>query len=47
MVPLIRKLYKEFEPEAVCVISNGKVTKNTVYELEATGIKAYGPIFDS
>lgn len=47
MVPLIRELYKEFDAEAVCVISNGKVTKNTVYELEATGIRAFGPIFDS
>ncbi|RAK99463.1 integral membrane protein TmpA [Aspergillus ibericus CBS 121593] len=47
MVPIIRQLVKEFDAEAVCVISNPFVTKKVVYELESHGISAYGPIFDS
>ncbi|GAB1196920.1 hypothetical protein APSETT444_006200 [Aspergillus pseudonomiae] len=47
MVPIIRKLYKDFDAEAVCVISNPFVTKKVVYELESGGIPAFGPIFDS
>ncbi|KAE8410790.1 hypothetical protein BDV36DRAFT_276671 [Aspergillus pseudocaelatus] len=47
MVPIIRQLYKEFDAEAVCVISNPFVTKKVVYELESGGIPAFGPIFDS
>ena len=47
MVPIIRQLYKEFDAEAVCVISNPFVTKKVVYELESRGIPAFGPIFDS
>ncbi|KAE8377299.1 hypothetical protein BDV26DRAFT_263785 [Aspergillus bertholletiae] len=47
MVPIIRKLYKDFDAEAVCVISNPFMTKKVVYELESEGIPAFGPIFDS
>lgn len=47
MLPLVLKLVKEFDAEAVCVISNVKMTKNLVYALETRGIPAYGPIFDS
>ncbi|KAB8073943.1 hypothetical protein BDV29DRAFT_131239 [Aspergillus leporis] len=47
MVPIIRQLFREFDAEAVCVISNPFVTKSVVYELESKGIPAFGPIFDS
>ncbi|KKK17739.1 hypothetical protein ARAM_001334 [Aspergillus rambellii] len=47
MVPIIRQIAKEFDAEAICVISNPVVTKKVVYELESTGVPAYGPIFDS
>ncbi|KAK5104492.1 hypothetical protein LTS08_002382 [Lithohypha guttulata] len=47
MLPLVIKMYHEFEAEAVCVISNPKMTKHLVYELERRGILAAGPIFDS
>ncbi|KAK1752614.1 hypothetical protein QBC47DRAFT_388977 [Echria macrotheca] len=47
MLPIVLRLYKEFGAEAVCVISNVKMTKSLVYSLETRGIPAYGPIFDS
>ncbi|RHZ52684.1 integral membrane protein TmpA [Aspergillus thermomutatus] len=47
MLPIIRRLYSEFDAEAVCVISNPVVTKRVVFELESGGIPAFGPIFDS
>lgn len=47
MLPYVIKLYKEFNAEAVCVISNPKMTKHLVFELERRGILAMGPIFDS
>ncbi|RHZ70379.1 hypothetical protein CDV55_105900 [Aspergillus turcosus] len=47
MIPIIRRLYSEFEAEAVCVISNPSVTKRVVFQLESEGIHAFGPIFDS
>ncbi|KAK4462370.1 hypothetical protein QBC42DRAFT_327107 [Cladorrhinum samala] len=47
MLPVVLKLCKEFEAEAVCVISNPAMTKHIVYGLESRGILAYGPIFDS
>ncbi|KAK0630283.1 hypothetical protein B0T17DRAFT_489865 [Bombardia bombarda] len=47
MVPIILRLFKEFDAEAVCVISNAKVTKDVVYALELRGVPAYGPLFDS
>lgn len=47
MLPIAIKLYREFNAEAVCVISNPKMTKQLVYDLECRRIPAYGPIFDS
>lgn len=47
MVPLVGKLYEEFDAEAVCVISNPRVTKQVVFDLECRGVPAFGPIFDS
>lgn len=47
MIPVIRHLAKEHDAEAVCVVSNPRVTKKVVFDLESMGIPAYGPIFDS
>ncbi|KAH8424794.1 uncharacterized protein LDX57_002537 [Aspergillus melleus] len=47
MVPVVQELVREFEAEAVCVISNPVLTKKVVFELEASGVPAFGPIFDS
>ncbi|KAK4203923.1 hypothetical protein QBC40DRAFT_273612 [Triangularia verruculosa] len=47
MLPQVLRLVKEFDAEAVCVISNPAVTKEVVFGLEMRGILAYGPIFDS
>lgn len=47
MMPIVLRLYKEFDAHAVCVISNPQMTKSIVYGLETRGIAAYGPIFDS
>ncbi|KAK1827467.1 putative Nonribosomal peptide synthetase [Podospora conica] len=41
------RLYRESGAECVCVISNAKTTKRVVFELEARGIPAFGPIWDS
>ncbi|KAJ5782458.1 hypothetical protein N7457_004232 [Penicillium paradoxum] len=47
MVPIILQQIKDFNAEAVCVISNPVLTGRIVYELEARGTPAFGPIFDS
>ncbi|KAK4161130.1 hypothetical protein QBC43DRAFT_100178 [Cladorrhinum sp. PSN259] len=47
MLPVVLRLYKEFDAEAVCVISNPRMTRELVYGLESRGVLAYGPIFDS
>lgn len=47
MVPIIERMASEFGAEAVCVISNPRLTKKLVYQLETRGIVAMGPIFDS
>ncbi|KAF3767283.1 hypothetical protein M406DRAFT_61234 [Cryphonectria parasitica EP155] len=47
MVPSIMRLYEETNAEAVCIISNGVMTKKLVFDLERRGVRAYGPIFDS
>ena len=47
MVAITYRLYKEFEAEAVFIISNPKLTKRVVYGMESRGIAAYGAIFDS
>lgn len=47
MVPIVQELVREFDAEAVCVVSNPRLTKKVVFELEASGVPAFGPIFDS
>lgn len=47
MVPLAHRQFQAFDAEAVCVVSNPVLTRRIVYELEARGIPAFGPIFDS
>jgi len=47
MLPYVLRLYEEFGAEAVCCISNPKMTKKIVYGCELRGVPAYGPIFDS
>lgn len=47
MVPIVQQLVTEFNAEAVCVISNPGLTRRIVYDLEARGVPAFGPIFDS
>ncbi|KAJ9491765.1 hypothetical protein VN97_g1502 [Penicillium thymicola] len=47
MVPIILQQVKDFNAEAVCVISNPVLTARIVYELECRGTPAFGPIFDS
>lgn len=47
MVPLVQRLVSESNAEAVCVISNPGLTRRIVFELEARGVPAFGPIFDS
>ncbi|OOQ89421.1 integral membrane protein TmpA [Penicillium brasilianum] len=47
MVPIVQRLVTEFDAEAVCVISNPGLTRRIVYALEARGVPAFGPIFDS
>lgn len=38
---------RDFDAEAVIVISNQKLTRRVVYDLESQGIPAYGAIWDS
>jgi hypothetical protein len=47
MLPEVLSMVREFEAEAVIVISNPGFTKKMVFDLESSGIPAYGPIFDS
>lgn len=47
MVPIIVRQIQEFDAEAVCVVSNPRLTGQIVHELEARGFPAFGPIFDS
>ena len=47
MTPLVRRTAREFAAEAVCVISNPMLTRRMVFQLEAEGVPAFGPIFDS
>ncbi|KAH8695265.1 integral membrane protein TmpA [Talaromyces proteolyticus] len=47
MVSVVEQLAREFDAEAICVISNPKVTKELVFTLESRGLVAMGPIFDS
>ncbi|ETS74507.1 hypothetical protein PFICI_14373 [Pestalotiopsis fici W106-1] len=47
MLPEVLNMVRDFEAEAVIVISNPGFTEKIVYDLESKGIPAYGPIFDS
>ncbi|KAJ3837524.1 nonribosomal peptide synthetase 12 [Lentinula raphanica] len=47
MVKLTYRLYKEFNAEAVCVISNQRLTRKIVYGMKSRGIPAFGAIWDS
>jgi hypothetical protein len=47
LVKLTLKMVKEFNAEAVGVISNPGLTQKLVYGLTSRGIPAYGAIFDS
>ena len=38
---------EEFDAEAVCVISNQKLTRKIVYGMMSRGIPAFGAIWDS
>lgn len=47
LVKLTLKMVKDFNAEAVGVISNQGLTEKLVYGLTSRGIPAYGAIFDS
>ncbi|KAF5385718.1 hypothetical protein D9757_005526 [Collybiopsis confluens] len=47
MVKLVARLVKEFDAEAVCIISNTPLTKKVVYGMMSRGIPAFGAIWDS
>jgi len=47
MVKLAYKMYKDFDAEAVCIISNQKLTQKMVYGLMSRGVPAFGAIWDS
>ncbi|KAE9395076.1 nonribosomal peptide synthetase 12 [Gymnopus androsaceus JB14] len=47
MVRLIYELYKDFNAEAVCIISNPNLTRKVVYAMKSRGIPAFGAIWDS
>ncbi|KAI0030425.1 nonribosomal peptide synthetase 12 [Vararia minispora EC-137] len=47
MVRLTYRLVREFNAEAVCVISNQKLTRKVVYGMMSRGIPAFGAIWDS
>ncbi|KAK1223094.1 hypothetical protein PQX77_014022 [Marasmius sp. AFHP31] len=47
MVKLTYRMVREFDAEAVCIISNAKLTYKVVYGLMSRGIPAIGAIWDS
>ena len=47
MVKLTYLMVKEFDAEAVCIISNQKLTQKVVYGMTSRGIPAFGAIWDS
>ncbi|KAG6855880.1 hypothetical protein H0H87_009769 [Tephrocybe sp. NHM501043] len=47
MVRLAYHMVKDFEAEAVIIISNRKVTEKVVYGMVSRGIQAFGAIWDS
>lgn len=44
MVKMSYQLYREFDAEAVCIISNQKLTQKVVYGLMSRGVPAFGAI---
>ncbi|ETW84500.1 hypothetical protein HETIRDRAFT_444247 [Heterobasidion irregulare TC 32-1] len=47
MVKLTYRLVREFNAEAVCIISNQALTRKVVYGMMSRGIPAFGAIWDS
>jgi hypothetical protein len=47
MFPLAWDMFKDFNAEAVFVISRPNIVQKLVFEFEARGIPAFGPVFDS
>jgi hypothetical protein len=47
LLQLARRAYRDFDAEAVFVVSNQAVTRRLVHGLEKLGIPAFGPIWDS
>ncbi len=47
MLPLVLRLYREFEAEVMAVISNALVTSNLVWELGSRRVPAFGVMFNS
>jgi hypothetical protein len=47
MVKLVHRLVREFDAEAVAIISNQTLTYKVVYEMTSRGIPAFGAIWDS
>ena len=47
MMDISWSLVKEFEAEAVFIVSTPNLVRKLVYSFEARGIPAYGPVFDS
>ena len=47
MVKLAYKMYKDFDAEAVCIISNERLTRKVVYGLMSRGVPTFGAIWDS
>jgi hypothetical protein len=47
MLPVAWDMVKESNAEAVFVVSRPWVVRKLVFEFEARGIPAFGPVFDS
>lgn len=47
MVAITWRLLCDSNAEAVCIISNKKLTAKVVYAMETRGVPAYGAIWDS
>ncbi len=47
MVKLTYRMVREFDAEAVVIISNEALTRKVVYGMMSRGIPAFGAIWDS
>lgn len=47
MVKLVHRMVREFDAEAVVIISNEPLTRKVVYGMMSRGIPAFGAIWDS